>query len=257
MIKGFFVRKNTKIGLIVTICLISIALILCLLFYLRVEVNVVMSQEEAVLLDNYFNNKLISNYRIKKTIYPEISNSKYHLFTPLAGIFAQNDSTIPNNSAVYGLEAVEGFDLVFETNEINRYSIALDLYKKLNCALLYNSSNIEEEKLSQNLNFDLKISYEGYISKIEAEKIKKELDQKRIGTIVIINPSNALNLIQLSSDLTVTVPTLFGYTLENYKPTYILCEDYNQMIKSLIKGNEGSEQTPFITLPFKKSFKVF
>ncbi|MDD5972837.1 MAG: hypothetical protein PUC01_03915, partial [Spirochaetales bacterium] len=77
-------RKNTKIGLIVTICLISIALILCLLFYLRVEVNVVMSQEEAVLLDNYFNNKLISNYRIKKTIYPEISNSKYHLFTPLA-----------------------------------------------------------------------------------------------------------------------------------------------------------------------------
>lgn len=249
-------RKNTKIGLIVTIFIASIALILCLLLYIRTEVNVVMSQEEAILLDKYFNNKLISNYRIKKTIYPEVSNSKYHFYTPLAGIFAKNDGEIPANSAVYGLASGEGFDLVFETNEINRYTLALDLDKKLNCALLFNSLNSEEEKLSQKLNFDLKIPYEGFISKLGAEKIKEELDQNNIGTLVIINPSNALNLIKLTSDFTIAVPTHFGFTLEKYEPTYILCEDFDKMIKSLIKGNKGSEETPYAILPFKKSGKI-
>ena len=249
-------RKNTKIGLVVTIILILIVSLYSLYFFTRPQVNVILSNEEDLLIGKYFHNKAFAPYRIKKSIYPNVENSDYYFFTPIAAFRSENDQLILSNSCSYGLDENANFDLYFLANEENRWKNAINIDKKLKTALIYNESNNKEKSLSEKINADLKIPYADFISFINADEIKEELDRNQIGTVLILNPSTAINLIENIKDMSVVVSTLYAMAIGEIRNTYVLQEDFDFMLNCLVKGEGGKKETIYNISSTKKGIKV-
>ena len=249
-------RKNTKIGLVVTIILFLIVSLYSLYYFSRPQVNVVLSNEENILIGNFFHNKVFAPYRIKKSIYPKVENSKYYFFTPIAAIKSENDHLNLSNSCSYGLNENNSFDLYFLGNEESRWKNAINIDKKLKTALIYNESNNNENSLSEKIKADLKIPYVDFISFINADEIKAELDRNQVGTILVLNPSSAINLIEICKDMPVVVSSLYGMAIGEIRNTYVLQEDFDYMLRYLVRGEVGLKETIYSISSTKKGLKV-
>ena len=136
-------RKNTKIGLVATIIIFFIASVFFFYYFTRPQVNVIFSNEESLLLDDYFHNRLFSSYRIKKSIYPEVVASDYYFFTPIAALKAESDGLALKNSSTYSISS-NNYDLLFLSDDVAKWNQAIEIDKKLKMALLYNESRISK-----------------------------------------------------------------------------------------------------------------
>ena len=249
-------RKNTKIVLVVTIIIFFIVSLYFFYCFTRPQVNIVLSNEEDLLIGNYFHNKIFSSYRIKKSIYPEIIESDYYFFTPIAYIKASNDDLVLSNSCSYGSDENSNCDLYFLTDDENKWKEAINIDKKLKTALIYNESNNKEKSLSEKINVDLKIKYNDFISFINADEIKEELDKNKVGTILVLNPSTAVNLIENCKDMSIVVSTLYGQAISEITNVYVVKEDFDLMLRRLVKGEVGQIDAPYSISSTKKGFKV-
>ena len=96
------------------------------------------------------------------------------------------------------------------------------------------------------------IPYEGYVSFVGAEEIRSTLDGKGVGTIIIPNPSNTVSLLEITPDLALVVSTYYKYAIETGGPAFVVSEDFDAMINSLLEGKEGSVETPYVLSAGKK-----
>ena len=248
-------RKNTKIGLVATIIIFFIASVFFLYYFTRPQVNVIFSNEESLLLDDYFHNRLFSSYRIKKSIYPEVVASDYYFFTPIAALKAESDGLALENSSTYSISS-NNYDLLFSSDDVAKWNQAIEIDKKLKTALLYNESNNKEKELSKDIKCDLKIPYQDIISFINADEIKSELDRNSIGTLLVLNPSSVINIFSRCKELTIVVSSIYGKAIDELLDTYVVIEDFNSMLKSLVRGEKGEVSTPYTLSSTKKGIKV-
>lgn len=246
MIYDVFVRKNTKAILFTILFLILASLIMTSVFLMRTPVNAVISEEEEQLIAKQLRTPLFSRYRTEVTIYPEVKEGMKHLYSPLAAIKAEEAGAVAPDSACWGISGDVSFSLVFTPDRVGRWLSAVDADKKLNTALIYNSENSEERAVAALMPASvILIPYEGYVSFVGAEEIRSTLDGKGVGTIIIPNPSNTVSLLEITSDLALVVSTYYRDALETGGPAFVVSEDLDEMINSLLAGKEGRVETPY------------
>lgn len=253
MIYDVFVRKNTKTILVIILIPVLTALILTGVFFLRTPVNAVISAEEGNLLPKQLTTPLFSRYRTHVTIYPEVKEGMKHLYSPLAALQAEEAGDVAPDSACWGLSASDSFSLVFMPDRAGRWLAAVDADKKLNTALIYNSESSDERAVAAIMPSSvILIPYEGYVSFVGAEEIRNTLDGKGVGTIIIPNPSNTVSLLEITPDLALVVSTYYKYAIETGGPAFVVSEDFDAMINSLLEGKEGRVETPYVLSAGKK-----
>ncbi len=253
----FFVRKTTKTLLLSLIITVLCFLLLTGLFFLRTEVNVIVSGEEEALLKSYFRTPAFSSYRITVSVYPEVKEGVSHLYSPIAALRAADEGAVLPASACWGIGENDSFDLVYTPGKSERWLCAVDADKKLGTALVYNSQSSNEREVASLMPSSVTlIPYDGYVSFISAGEIRKKLDEGKIGTVMIPEPSSAVSLLEEIPDLSLIISTYYKDALETGDPAFVVCEDFDEMINSLLKGEEGVRETPYILLPCKQGLKV-
>ena len=122
--------------------------------------------------------------------------------------------------------------------------------------MLYNESNNKEKELSKDIKCDLKIPYQDIISFINTDEIKSELDRNSIGTLLVLNPSSSINIFSRCKELTIVVSSIYGKAIDELLDTYVVIEDFDNMLKSLVRGEKGEVSTPYTLSSTKKGIKV-
>ncbi|MGN0907821.1 MAG: hypothetical protein ACI4NM_11800 [Bullifex sp.] len=250
-------RKTAKALLFCILILIVTAAMLTGLFFMRTEVNAVVSMEEKDFLSGSLRTPVLSPYRITISVYPEVKEGVRHLYSPLAALQAEEAESVAEGSACWGIAHSAEFELSFVPDRSGRWLAAVDADRKLNIAFVYNTENSAERAAAELMPPSVVlIPYDGFVSFVSAGEMRKTLDEKKVGTIIIPDPSSAVSLLEVTGDLSLVVSTYYRDAIETSSPAFAVTEDFDSMIRALISGEKGEKETPYVLSPCKKGFEV-
>lgn len=251
-------KKRRIISVIIAVIVVLCAA--CLLYhYTRPSVNVVLSEGEWPLLQDYIPSGLLEPYNVRITLYPETSAADYVLYSPLSGILASMNEAVVTGAAVWGLSEVpEGFSLSFTPSEEKRWQQAYEeVLSPLASAVIYDESSSAETELAEAAPEEaLRFPYSDSLSRVAAEEFRSRLEAEGVGVLYVYSPENVLNLLSGEDGYTLVVPLLYGKAFEHDSEVtlYLASEDFLSMFSSL--GSEGALETPYTLLAADKGLKV-
>lgn len=251
--------KTRRIISVIIIVIVAFCALSLGYHFTRPSVNVVLSEAELPLLEDRLPAGFYEPYRVIVTCYPETAAADYTLYSPVAGVLASVNDNIAEGAAVWGLETVpEGFATSFTPSEERRWQSAYEAgLSVLPSAAVCNSASSSELQLVDGRPEEtLVFSYDGSLSRVSADELKRQLEAESVGLLYVYSPENVLNLLTGGDGFTLVVPLLYGKAFEDDDDVtlYLAAEDFITMFSHL--SEEGAVETPYTVISADKGLKA-
>ncbi len=258
LIEYILVMKRARKVFLVIFCTILVLFGASLAYHFtRPEINVVLSDAEALLYEGAFPSGLFSPCRVAETVYPEVKEGGYRLYSPLAAVMASADGADVEGYACFGLERDnEEFALRFIPDETRRWENAYqETGTTLLSAVIYDETG--ESGLASQAPADfMRFAYAEQLSRVGAEELAARLREAGVSHLVIYSPWDAVELFEYDEGYTFTLPVLFKNVMEeNVKASYV-SEDFEAMFSAVVNGETGEKETPYILVRDKNRVEV-
>lgn len=253
-------KRAVRTILIIAVIIVLSAICTAVFYFTRPSVNIVLTEAESQLFASQLPSGILEGFRFRVSIYPEIRESDYTIYSPAAGARVIGDGAVPaDGSAVWGLSDESlPFYVSFIPDESARWENAYEpTGSPLLPAVIYNSSSSLETALAAEAPSGvLRFSYSGSLSRVGAEALKADLERNGVSSLVIYSPVGTLELLSSDEGYELTVPLLYADVFETVEVSYLASEDFRAMAGILKDGAQGRVETPYTLLEAKKGIKV-
>jgi len=240
-------KRKAAVAILLSVAFLSFLL---LLHFRRPTVNVVLSESEMMLYGDSFKFCLLPKYRFVPTTGPD-TEYRYHLYSPLY-YFSSPSRPLPD-SAIFGVgEAEDGFRISFIKDDSRMWGTAYGMGDDtlFSSCVLYDDDDREEVKLLESVpDGVMRFSYGGEISKVYAEKLRGDLENAKVQTLVVFSPEKCMNLLTMAEGYRVVTSYVYDVGLDTFKIDALVSPDFNMMARILISGEEGEVETSYRLRP--------